>query len=273
MSVGTGTAIALGVAAGTAGGSALAAHETAGAAEKGAASTAQAANYAADLTSKSAADSLAFEKQKDQEAAAQFNATQKANYDQYAAREARMNDLRQQLGLPIHDLPPYVPTPYVGATGSSAAPGASPAAGAPSGPTGTGTAPAAALSAPKTTGDPVYDAIAKNYADLGVSPTGPGSGPTDIAYMTQQAKASIAAGERPLSYWIGPTGRIAQELGKAGGATGASGTAPANTLASFLPGGAAASLAPSAPTLMPYMNPSQGPQIYSPTIGSYLAQP
>ena len=110
MAIATGAAIALAIGAGaTAGGSIAAAKMQSNAAKEGAQTTAQSANYAADLQSKSAAESLAFEKQKDLEAQQQFEATQKANYDQWAARETRMNDLRQKLGLQLHDIPAYSP--------------------------------------------------------------------------------------------------------------------------------------------------------------------
>jgi hypothetical protein len=56
------------------------------------------------------------------------------------------------------------------------------------------------------------------YKSLGLTPTGPGSGPTDIGYMAQQIAATGGLTPGNVSYWLdtGPNGRITQELNKAG---------------------------------------------------------
>jgi len=53
----------------------------------------QATNRAADLQAKSAADALAFEKQKEADAQRQFESTQKQNYDIWAAETAYQKEL------------------------------------------------------------------------------------------------------------------------------------------------------------------------------------
>jgi hypothetical protein len=56
------------------------------------------------------------------------------------------------------------------------------------------------------------------YKSLGLTPTEPGTGPTDIAYMAQQYAATGGSNPGNDAYWLdtGPNGRITQELDKAG---------------------------------------------------------
>lgn len=70
-----------------------------------------AANQAAQLQSKSAADALAFQKDQAAQDLATTNATQKANYDQWAAREGRLSNFGQALGLAPRNTPAYQPLP------------------------------------------------------------------------------------------------------------------------------------------------------------------
>lgn len=91
--------------------------------------------------------------------------------------------------------------------------------------------PANAAGTPPTTGAPstnptdpagILAQLQKNYDALGVKPTGPGTGPTDITYYA--GKVAETGGLTPdnLTYWFGPTGRIASDLAKAkGGGTSA----------------------------------------------------
>jgi hypothetical protein len=58
--------------------------------------------------------------------------------------------------------------------------------------------------------------IAQNYKDLGLTPTGPGSGPTDAAYYATQDAATGGLTDANNNYWFGPTGRIATDAAKAG---------------------------------------------------------
>lgn len=58
--------------------------------------------------------------------------------------------------------------------------------------------------------------LAANYKDLGVSPTGAGSGPTDIGYYGGKVAETGGLTDANTSYWFGPNGRIAQDLAKAG---------------------------------------------------------
>ncbi len=276
MSVATSTAVAIGVAAGTAGGSAIAAHETGKAAEKGAALTSSAANYAADTQSKSAAASLAFEQQKDREAQAQAAATQKANYDQWAARETRMNDIRASLGMPAHPIPDYVPTTTAGTPGATTPPppGTSPPPPGTTTPGGTGTPPAtsptqtlAMLSNPSAWMSLVgNDPALKSWvtAGLGSGANTPGLVDYYVGKIKGQPGANPTEQAGSANYWLQ---KLQNDPNVRGGAAAAPG--PANTLASFLPTGTA-SLAPRPVTQLPYMNPNGN--IYNPTIGSYAPQ-
>lgn len=191
-------------------GSLFGAHEQASAASDAADKQAAAAKYAADLQDAASKRSEALLRQQSENDYQNQETTRKANYGQYAAQRGRLGTLGAMMGLPAPEIPAYVPSVDPQFTGGSTQPTASgaPTSGAPSG---------APTSAGAAGSDPVTQAILDNYKALGVAPTGPGTGPTDIAYMVQQAKASLASGERPLSYWLGPQGRIAQELSKAGG--------------------------------------------------------
>jgi len=282
MSIGSAAAaITIGTALGTAGAGIYGANKSSQAAQQGAQLTSQAANYAADKQAQAAAASLAFEKQKDAEALAQFNATQKANYDQWAAREARMNDIRAQLGMPAHDIPAYVPTTTLpGSTPPTPAPAAN-AAGGPIITTTSGQViqpsatpmPSATPTPSATPAPPSGNPTDRNfimqqlqgvYSKLGVTPTGRGTGPTDIAYMADQIANTGGWTPQNAGYW--PT-RIAQELGKASAAP-----APANTLGAFLSSSSSPSAGlapPSATPQLPYMTPGT---IYAPTIASWLPQ-
>ena len=248
MSVATSTAVAIGVAAGTAGGSAIAAHETGKAAEKGAALTSSAANYAADTQSKSAAASLAFEQQKDREAQAQAAATQKANYDQWAARETRMNDIRASLGMPAHPIPAYVSTTTAG---GPTTPGTNPTPG-------TTTPPTAAPNPAQTIGalsNPSAwmslvgnDTALKSWvtSGLGSGANTPGLVDYYVGKIKGQPGANPTEQAGSANYWLQ---KLQSDPNARGGAAATPG--PANTPASFLPTGTA-SLAPRPVTQLPY---------------------
>lgn len=66
------------------------------------------ANKAADAQSKSNTDALNFEKQKDAEDRQQFDATQRANYDQYLNRYNAAKQLGAEYGFNLPDAKPYV---------------------------------------------------------------------------------------------------------------------------------------------------------------------
>jgi len=199
MAIATSIAIGLAVAAGTAGGAAIAAHETAGAAKEGAQLQTTAANHAADLQSAAADKTLALTKQQAETDWRNSQQTQRANYDQWAAREGRLSSLGAMVGLGPREIPAFSEgvDPHFD-TGPTAP-----------GPTAT---PATAAG-----GDPILAALTKNYADLGVKPTGPGSGPTDIEYMAKRVGETGGLTPDNVKYWFGPGGRIAQELKGAGG--------------------------------------------------------
>lgn len=211
------------IAAAVAGGTALAgvvgAKLTSNASRDAATAEGSAQKYAADLQTKSNAEALAFTKQQGENAYQNTEAARQGNYGMYAAAQRRLGSIGSLIGAAPREIPNYVPGVDPHFDGSAAAPNASATAGA---------------SANGSTGgtDAVTQALLDNYKALGVAPTGPGTGPTDIAYFTQQAKSSLASGERPLSYWLGPQGRVAQEITKAKG--GGAPTAPAGSAASYL---------------------------------------
>lgn len=92
-------------------GGALSAHASGKAAD---AETA-AANHAADVQAKAAADALAFQKTQAAQDLATANTTQKANYDQWSAREGRLSNLSALTGGGRFDIPAYVPIANVNA--------------------------------------------------------------------------------------------------------------------------------------------------------------
>lgn len=200
--------------------SAYAAHKSSGAVSDAANTQTTAANYAAKLQSEAAQKALAFQQQQAAIDQANFQKTQSANYgqfqtasnenygqyaagaqtdyDRWALHQNNMGYLGQLLGLPARQLPAahiaappvYGANPFDTSGGTTA--------------TGGGNQQS------------IMDALKANYKSLGYAPTGPGSGPTDIAYFADAASRSAAAGERPLSYWLGPNGRVAQEIAQAG---------------------------------------------------------
>jgi hypothetical protein len=113
-------AAAIGIAVGTA----VGAKFQSNAAEKSAKLTTDAANKGADLQAQSNREALDFQKQQAALDAARADAIQRANYQQWAAREGRMSSIGQALGLPARDIPAYQPLP--GVSGASGQPAAAP---------------------------------------------------------------------------------------------------------------------------------------------------
>lgn len=87
-----------------------------------------AANHAADVQGKSAADTLAFQKEQAALDADRQDATQHANYTQWASKERRLGSLGELFNFGGRDIPAYEPLPgthNAGATGPTASGGAS----------------------------------------------------------------------------------------------------------------------------------------------------
>lgn len=113
-------------AAGAITGGALSSHAAGSAADK----ETQAANTASAAQAKTAADALAFQKSQAAQDLITANATQKANYDQWAAKEGRLSNLSALTGGGTFKIPDYVPIPTGGAAPvASAAPNVSPIPG------------------------------------------------------------------------------------------------------------------------------------------------
>lgn len=68
-----------------------------------------AANHAADLQSKAAADTLAFQRQQAEADFQNSETSRHGNYDQWAAGQRRLQTLNDLLGLGPRDIPDYVP--------------------------------------------------------------------------------------------------------------------------------------------------------------------
>lgn len=81
-----------------------------GAALGGSVIQARAAGKAAKLESQGADKTLLFQREQAARDQANFDATQKANYDQWAAREGRIGSLGELLGMAPRQIPGYVPT-------------------------------------------------------------------------------------------------------------------------------------------------------------------
>lgn len=89
---------------------AITAGATAGGQIYGAHKQASAQNKAAQLQAQAAAQALQFQREQAYRDQQNFNATQKANYDQWAAREGRLGTLGEMFGRGPRYIPPYVAT-------------------------------------------------------------------------------------------------------------------------------------------------------------------
>jgi hypothetical protein len=87
----------------------------------GAKKQAKATQHAADLQSQAAAQALRFQQEQAARDQANFETTQHANYDQWAARENRLSTFGQMVGLPSRQIPAYQGTTPSGATGPGGA--------------------------------------------------------------------------------------------------------------------------------------------------------
>lgn len=67
------------------------------------------------------------------------------------------------------------------------------------------------------------------YKSIGVTPTGPGTGPTDAAYYAGKDAETGGLTDANNAYWFGPNSRIGSDLAKAGVKTGTPTPAPAPT--------------------------------------------
>jgi hypothetical protein len=131
-------------------------------------------NNAANAQSASNDKALDFEKQREAEDQARFEATQRANYDQYLMKYNAAKSLGGEYGLNLPDAKPYVPTAYAGQPSAPGQP--------PQGPQG-GSDPAAFIA---------------NYQKTH-SPT---EGPTGILNAMKQAGFNVA----PYMYGQTPSG-------------------------------------------------------------------
>lgn len=123
-----------------------AANTTSAAATKAAQLQTDAANHSADVQGKSAANALAFQEKQAAQDLATANATQRANYDQWAAKEGRLSTLGQSIGLKPFQIPSYVPITSASGVTQTGTPAGTVA------PSGVGAAaPSAASGAPNVT--------------------------------------------------------------------------------------------------------------------------
>jgi hypothetical protein len=85
---------------------------------------ADAANRAGDLQAGAAHDALGFQESEASRNQANFEATQRANYEQWAAQQQRMSSLGQMAGLPARNIPGFVSTNTYMPNGAGPASGA-----------------------------------------------------------------------------------------------------------------------------------------------------
>jgi hypothetical protein len=195
-------------------GSLFGAHQQSKAQNQAAQIEAAAQKYAADLQAKGQADALAFTKGQAENAYLNSEVARQGNYDQWAAGQRRLGSVGALIGMGDREIPAY-------RGGVDPNFGGAPAGMAPGGP------------APASSGDPILDALNANYAALGVKATGPGSGPTDIAYMANKIKETGGLTADNNTYWFGPGGRIAQELTKARGGSPNASPSPVKAMGSY----------------------------------------
>lgn len=138
--IGTGMAMLIGGLA-AAGGQAAGAKIGANANRDAAAQSTAAANHAADLQAEANRQAIAFEREQAQNAFLNSEAARRGNYDQWAAREARLGSIGAALGYGSRPVPGYVPGVDPHYTGGPTA-GAALAV-----PVGSGRTPAAAAAA------------------------------------------------------------------------------------------------------------------------------
>lgn len=74
---------------------------------------ADAQRYAAQRQAESAAEALKYQKGQAAQDLASAQAASQGNYNQWAAREGRLSDLGQSIGLKPFNIPAYVPIPTV----------------------------------------------------------------------------------------------------------------------------------------------------------------
>jgi hypothetical protein len=165
--------------------------------------------YAANLTAEAAANSLAFSKAGAENTFQNSNVANESNYNQYAAAQKRIGSVGLLLGMGQREIPAFIPGVDPNFTGSSGSSGGS-------------------SGAPVAVTPDITAAALANYKTLGVSPTGVGTGPTDISYYAQQIANTGGLTPANTAYWFGPNGRIAQDLAKSGGTAGATPPPPAN---------------------------------------------
>lgn len=118
--MGVATAISIGLAVGSIAGSTISASKQSNAAKEAAKIGSDATTHGADLAAKANDDALKFQKQQADVDARNQELARKANYDQWAAREARLSSFGQMVGLPSRDIPGYVPSAPQDYTGQSA---------------------------------------------------------------------------------------------------------------------------------------------------------
>lgn len=204
-----------------------------------------AAKYAADLQQKQAAAALQFTKQQAETDWRNQELARQANYDQWRAREGSVSAFGQTVGLPSRSIPAYAAGIDPNYTGGGGAPAT--LAGAAQGPTSGNVTDPSLINAKLT----------DVYKSLGVTPTGPGSGPTDIAYMAQKVADTGGWTPQNASYW---PQRIADELAKSRGG-GASAATPA-----------ASPYATMAQAALPYRTPTITPALQLPGTLAGLAR-
>lgn len=229
------------------------AHMQTAAADKSAQIAADAAKYGADKVAAAEAAALAFQKSTGENAFQNSEVGRRTDYAWQAAREKRLGYLGDLLGMPAREIPAFIPgvDPHFDTGGGSSAPGAD----------YSGAFSPTAASNPN---DPAAITAALNayYKSVGKTPTGPGTGPTDIGYFAGRVGQTGGLTPDNINYWFGPNGRISQEL-----AGTVKPEAAASTAGLFAPQPAAR-----APMMIPsFLTSTQAsPILYPGSVGSFL---
>jgi hypothetical protein len=230
IGIGLGTAIAGGA---TAAGSLIGASKQASAAQNAAKLQTDASNQAAQLQAKAAAETLAFQKQQAAQDLATTNATQQANYNQWAAREGRLSNFQQALGMAPRNIPAYQPLPNSTAATLSSTQTAPNAGTLP-----TGQAPTGNLSDPNAWMSLVgNDQALKSWVAQGLGPASQTPGLVDyyVGKIKGQPGANPTEQAGSANYWMGKlqsdpnvTGKAAAPMAPANSMSAAMTTQPAN---------------------------------------------
>lgn len=158
-----------------------------------------AANHAADLQSNASQQALTFQRDQSLKDQANFESTQHANYDQWAAREGRIGQLGELIGMGPRNIPAYRST----STGAPGSTGSATTGGKPGAEQFIAQYQADPRHSPSEGVQPLYQALKAN--GFNVSPYMYGSTPSNNEITLNGQKWKLLGGENsPAAYWYKP---------------------------------------------------------------------